>query len=304
MRTAVTRAPETGRPDSSTAVVGGRDLRKEEVIIEPNRPFRHYWLDLWRYRGLFFTLAWRDVAVRYKQTAAGVAWAVLQPLASMVIMTVVFSRVARLPSQGGAPYAVMVFVAMLPWQFFANSLAASSQSIVGNANLISKVYFPRLIIPASSIVVALVDFAVSAGILVVMIVWYHAWPTWRALAVPGLIVFAMIAAAGPGLIMTALSVRYRDVRFIVPFLIQFGLYASPVAYSSEVVRARIGERLFSIYALNPIVGVIDGFRWALLAGDTRLWWPGFAASVVIAGAVCAVGLVYFRGTEKTFADLV
>jgi lipopolysaccharide transport system permease protein len=280
------------------------ELREQETIIEANRPLRHYWIDLWRYRELFYILAWRDVAVRYKQTVAGVAWAVVQPLASMAIMTVIFGHVAGLPSLGGAPYPVMVFAAMLPWQFFANALSSSSQSIVGNANLISKVYFPRLIIPASSIVVALVDFAVSAGLLVVLMAWYHLWPTWRVVAIPGLLLLAIVSAAGPGLVMTALSVRYRDVRFIVPFVVQFGLYVSPVAYSSDAVRAKIGDHLFLLYSLNPVVGVIDGFRWAVLGGSAALWWPGFAASVGLACFVCVVGLVYFRRTEKMFADLV
>ena len=276
----------------------------DELIIEPGRSFRHYWHDLWRYRELFYILAWRDVAVRYKQTVAGAAWAVVQPLMSMVIMTVIFGKIAGLPSEGGAPYPIMVFAAMLPWQFFSNSLSSSSQSIVGNANLISKVYFPRLIIPTSSVVVSFIDFLVAGSVLLAMMLWFQFWPTWRVVTLPLFVVLAILAALGPGLIITALMVRYRDFRMVLPFIVQFGLYVSPVAYSSSVVREKFGETVFLLYSLNPMVGVIDGFRWALLGGASNLYWPGFLVSALLTVVLCAIGLRYFRSTERAFADLI
>ena len=276
----------------------------DELVIEPGRVFKNYWGDLWRYRELFFILSWRDVAVRYKQTVAGAAWALVQPFMSMVIMTVIFGKIAGLPSQGGAPYAIMVFAAMLPWQFFANALSSASNSVVGNANLISKVYFPRLIIPASSIVVSFVDFCVAGSIMAGLMVWFQFWPSWRVVTLPLFIALAILAALGPGLILTASMVRYRDFRFIIPFIVQFGLYVSPVAYSSAVVREKIGDGLFLLYSLNPMVGVIDGFRWALLGGESAIWWPGFLTSILLTVVLCIVGLRYFRSTERKFADLI
>jgi lipopolysaccharide transport system permease protein len=277
---------------------------QDELVIEPGRSFQNYWRDLWRYRELFYILAWRDVAVRYKQTVAGAAWALVQPLASMVVMTVIFGKIAGLPSEGGAPYALMVFAAMLPWQFFSNSLSSSSQSVVGNANLISKVYFPRLIVPASSVVVSFVDFLVACSILVGLMAWFQFWPTWRVVTLPVFVVLAIVAALGPGLILTALTVKYRDFRFIIPFIIQFGMWVSPVAYSSSVIRDKFGEKLFLLYSLNPMVGVIDGFRWALLGGESTLYWPGFLTSILLTSVFFIAGLLYFRKTERAFADVI
>lgn len=277
---------------------------EDELTIEPGRSFRNYWSDLWRYRELFYVLAWREVVVRYKQTVAGVAWAVVQPVMSMVIMAVIFGGVAGLPSEGDAPYAVMVFAAMLPWQFFSNSLTSASQGIISNSNLISKIYFPRLIIPGSYVVVSLVDFLVAGSILFPIMFWFQFWPTWRVLTLPLFVALAILAALGPGLFITAVIVRYRDLRFIIPFIIQFGLYVSPVAYSTSVIRAKFGETLFLLYSLNPMVGVIDGFRWALLGGDSALYWPGFLISIVLAAVFCVVGLLYFRKKERVFADLI
>ena len=277
---------------------------QEEIIIEPGLGFKNYWQDLWRYRELFYILAWRDVAVRYKQTVAGAAWALIQPFMSMVIMAVIFGKIAGLPSEGGAPYPIMVFAAMLPWQFFSNALSSASQSIVGNAQLISKVYFPRLIIPTSSIVVSFVDFLVSCLILVGLMVWFQFPPTWRLLALPCFVVLAILAALGPGLIITALMVRFRDFRFLVPFIVQFGLYVSPVAYSSSVIRDKLGEHLFLWYSLNPMVAVIDAFRWALLGGESTLYWPGFLLSLFVSVVLCLSGIKVFRSTERAFADLI
>ncbi len=264
----------------------------------------HYWADLWRYRELFAILAWRDVAVRYKQTVAGAAWAVLQPFLTMIIMTVVFGRVAALPTPGDAPYAILVFAGMLPWQFFASSVSSSSQSLVGNANLISKVYFPRMIVPISAVVVACVDFLISFAILGGLMVWYQFWPNPRLLLLPGFVILSFLAALGPGLMLTALSVRYRDFRFVIPFIVQFGLYASPVGYSTQLIRDRFGEVGMLIYSLNPMVGVIDGFRWAILGGVSSLYLPGLMISLSVVAVWLLAGIVYFRKTERTFADVV
>lgn len=279
-------------------------LATDDIVIEPGRAEKNYWRDLWQYRELFFILAWRDVAVRYKQTVAGAAWAIVQPVLSMIVMTVVFGHVAGLPSQAGAPYAVMVFAAMLPWQFFANALGSTSGSVVNNASLISKVYFPRMIIPASSIVVSLLDLLVASSILAGLMVWFQFWPSWRLLALPLFLVLAVVAALGPGLILTALTVRYRDFRFVIPFILHFGLYVSPVAYSTEVVRNKLGDELFLLYSANPMVGVIDGFRWAILGGETNLAWPGFPISVLLAVVLFLAGVWYFRKTERVFADVI
>lgn len=303
-----TLAPQTPEPASQAVV---RDERhdespglRDELVLEAGRASRHYWLDLWRYRDLFSILAWRDVSVRYKQTVLGVAWALIQPLLTMIIMTVVFGVVAKLPSEGGAPYAILVYAAMLPWQFFATSLSSASQSLIGNANLISKVYFPRLIIPASSVLTSFVDFLISFVILIGLMVWYQFVPSWRILTLPAFIGLAFLAAMGPGLLIAALNVKYRDFRYVIPFLIQFGLYASPVGFSSDVIRDRFGETVFAIYSINPMVGVIEGFRWAILGTDAAFHWPGFAISCVVVAAFLVIGVRYFRHTEKTFADLI
>jgi len=277
-----------------------------DLILEPGLADREYWRDLWRYRELFYILAWRDISVRYKQTVIGVAWALVQPLLTMLIMTVIFGMVAKLPSAGDAPYALMVFAAMLPWQFFSTALSAASQSLVGNAQLISKVYFPRMIIPAAAVITSFVDFLVSFLILVGMMVWYRDRfsPDWRILTLPLFMALAFLAAMGPGLWITAMNVKYRDFRYVIPFLVQFGLYASPVAYSSTVIRDRFGETAFAVYSLNPVVGVIDGFRWAILGGRGSIYWPGFLLSMMTTVAFLAIGIWYFRKTEKTFADVI
>lgn len=274
------------------------------ITLEAGRTERHYWKDLWRYRELFAILAWRDIAVRYKQTVVGAAWALIQPIMSMIIMTVIFGRLAGLPSEGNAPYSIMVFAAMLPWQFFANALTNSSQSLVGNANLISKIYFPRLIVPASSVVVACIDFLIAFVILLGMMVFYQFPPGWRFVTLPLFMAVAFVAALGPGLIITALNVKYRDFRVLVPFIVQFGMYISPVAYSSSLVREKFGDVVFMLYSLNPMVGVIDGFRWAIIGGDTTLYLPGFFTSIALALLFLWAGIWYFRKTEKTFADVI
>ena len=230
--------------------------------------------------------------------------AVLQPLLTMIVMTVIFGKVAKLPAPGSVPYAVMVFAAMLPWQFFSTSLSAASQSLVGSANLISKVYFPRMIIPTGAVITSFADFLISFTILVAMMVWYQFWPDWRILTLPLFIAIAFLAAIGPGLLITALNVKYRDFRYVIPFLVQFGLYISPVGFSSAVIRERFGDTLFTLYSVNPMVGVIDGFRWAILRGETTIYWPGFALSLGVVAAMLVVGVQYFRRTEKSFADVI
>lgn len=270
------------------------------LIIEPGLTEKHYWRDLWRYRELFLVLAWRDVAVRYKQTVIGLAWALIQPLATMIVFTIIFSKVANLPAEGAAPYALMVYAGLLPWQLFATSLTGASGSLIGNANLISKVYFPRLIVPTSAVVVAFVDFLVSFAILVCLMVWYQYMPRWQILTLPFFIVMAFLASLGPGLWITALNVKFRDFRYVIPFIVQFGLYVSPVGFSSTV----IPEQWRLLYSINPVVGVIDGFRWAILGGESNLYLPGFILSWVVIVFFLWLGIRQFRKMEKSFADLI
>jgi lipopolysaccharide transport system permease protein len=272
----------------------------DELVIEQGRIERQYWKDLWRYRQLFYFLAWRDILVRYKQTVIGVAWAVVRPLMTMVVFTVVFGRIAKLPSVGNAPYSVLVYAGMLPWQFFATSLTESSNSLIQNTNLVSKVYFPRLIVPAGSVITSFVDFLISFAILAMIMGGYRFWPDWRILSLPLFIALAFAAAIGTGLWLCALNVEYRDFRHIVPFIVQFGVYVSPVGFSSSVVP----ERWRLLYSLNPLVGVIDGFRWALLRGASPFYWPGALASVVVTAILCLTGTWYFRKMERTFADVI
>lgn len=275
-----------------------------DLWIEAGHTEKHYWRDIWRYRELLFILAWRDIAVRYKQTVAGVAWALLQPFMTMVIMTVIFEKLAGLQSVGNAPYAIMVAAGMLPWQFFANALTNASQSVVSNANMISKVYFPRIIVPSSSVFVSVADFLFSFLILVILMAWFAFWPSWRILTLPFFLLLAVVTAMGPGLLITALTVRYRDFRFLIPFIVQFGMYLSPVAYSSETVRTKFGETVFFFYSLNPLVGVIDGFRWAILGDAVTFLTPANMLSLLISLLLLVAGVAYFRKTERAFADII
>ncbi len=269
-----------------------------DLVIEPGRSEKNYWNDLWRYRELFYILSWRDIKVRYKQTVIGAAWSIIRPLLTTIIFTFVFSRVAKLQNPGDAPYALMVFAGMLPWQFFSNALSESSNSLVGNANLITKVYFPRMIIPASSVITSLVDFAISFLILLGMCIWYQYLPSWQIIFLPLFILFAFICAFGVGLYLTAVNVKYRDFRYIIPFIIQFGLYITPIGFSSSV----IPEQYRLLYSLNPMVGVIDGFRWCIL-GDP-MHWQSFFVSMGISILFLWIGVRYFRKMEKTFADSI
>jgi lipopolysaccharide transport system permease protein len=301
--------PATVTPDTPLAKAESpRDpdeARKDDfdIWLEAGRTEKHYWLDLWRYRELFVILAWRDIAVRYKQTIIGVAWSLLQPFLTMIIMTIVFGKLASLHSEGTAPYAIMVFSAMLPWQFFSNSLALSGQSLVGNANLVSKVYFPRLIVPASAVGVALADFVLSFLILGAMMIFYRFIPSWRILTLPVFVLLSMMISLGPGLFVTALNVKYRDFRFVLPFMIQFGLYVCPVGFSSSIIKEKFGEVAFLIYSLNPMVGVIDGFRWAII-DEASFSLPSFLISLTVASVLFVTGIWYFRKMERTFADII
>jgi lipopolysaccharide transport system permease protein len=272
----------------------------DTIVIEQGRHERNYWRDLWRYRELFRVLAWRDLAVRYKQTVIGVAWAIIRPLLTMIVFAIIFGRIAKLPSDGSAPYPLMVFAGMLPWTFFATSLSEASNSLVNNANLISKVYFPRLIVPTATVVVAFVDFLITFGLLIMLMAWYRFAPGWQMAVLPGFIALAFVTAMGPALWITALNVKYRDFRYVIPFIVQFGLYVSPVGFSTNAVPAQ--WRL--LYSLNPMVGVIDGFRWCILAGQARLYLPGLIISVLVAGFFLWFGVYRFRKTERTLADLI
>jgi lipopolysaccharide transport system permease protein len=275
-----------------------------DLWLEAGRTEKHYWLDLWRYRELFLILAWRDVMVRYKQTVVGITWSLLQPFLTMMIMTVIFGRMAGLHSDGDVPYSLMVLSGMLPWQFFANALSTSGQSLVNNANLVSKIYFPRLIVPASTAVVALVDFLFSILILAAMMVFYRFVPSWRIIFLPFFVCLAFLASLGPGLFVTALNVRYRDFRFVMPFVIQFGLYLCPVGFSSSIIREKLGETALLFYSLNPMVGLIDGFRWAILGGASSFYIPSFLISCSVIVAFLVGGIWYFRKMERSFADII
>lgn len=270
-----------------------------QLIIEAGRTERQYWKDLWRYRELFYFLAWRDILVRYKQTAIGVVWALLRPLLTMIVFTIVFGKLAKLPS-GGAPYPIMVFSAMLPWQFFATSFAEAGNSLIANANMISKVYFPRLVMPASAVIVSFVDFLISFSILLALMLWYGFVPSPKIFLLPLFILLAFSASAAGGIWIAALNVKYRDFRYIIPFVVQLGLYISPVGFNSSIVP----DKWRLLYSINPMVGVIDGFRWAILGGDYQLYLPGFFLSIVLVTIILATGIVHFRKTEKTFADII
>lgn len=279
-------------PDATTQ-------RPPVIVIEAGKQEQHYWRDLWRYRELFFFLAWRDVLVRYKQTAIGLAWAFLQPLVMLSILTAVRLILGGTPT-GGPPIALVILAGLIPWQFFSVALNGSSNSLVQNQNMLTKVYFPRLLVPTSAVAVALIDFLIALLILAGMMLWFQYTPTWRILLLPVLTAIVILAAMGAGLWFAALNVKYRDFRYVVPVLVQFGLYASPVMYETHL----IPERFRLIYSLNPMVGVIDGFRWAILGSESFVYLPGFIVSLVILCLLLVGGVLYFRRVERTFADVI
>ena len=269
------------------------------LVIEPGRTAKNYWHDLWRYRELMYFLAWRDMAVRYKQTAIGVAWALIRPALTMRVF-VAFRRMVGLPKEAEVPEAILVLAAVLPWQFFSTALTESSGSLIGNANLISKIYFPRLIIPFAAVITSLVDFLVTLGLLALLMLWYGFAPDWRIVALPLFVLLAFCLAVGLGLFLAALNVEYRDFRYVVPFIVQFGLFISPIAFTT----ANVPERWRTLYALNPLVGIIDGFRWSLLGGRTALDPQIVSLSVVVTISFLVLGVWYFRRMERSFADVI
>ncbi len=268
------------------------------LVIEPGMAAKHYWRDLWHYRELVYFLAWRDTVVRYKQTVIGVAWALIRPALTMLVF-VGFRRLVGLPS-GSVPDPILVFAAVLPWQFFSGGLSESSGSLIGNANLISKIYFPRLLIPFAAVATTLIDFAITLGLLLALMLWYRFMPGWQIAALPFFVLLTFGLALGFGLLFAALNVEYRDFRYIVPFIVQFGLFVSPIAFST----ADVPEKWRSLYALNPLVGIIDGFRWSLLGGRAALDVAAVGISIGVTAAVIVVGIWYFRRMESSFADLI
>jgi lipopolysaccharide transport system permease protein len=269
-------------------------------VIEPGSMARGFWSELWRYRELFFVLAWRDIAVRYKQTIMGLLWAIIRPLVTMVIFTVIFGKIAGLASASGVPYALLVFAGVLPWTLFSTALSDAANSVVGNPDLVRKVYFPRIIIPAATIVIGLADFLISLAILFGLMVFYRFVPGWQIVALPAFALMAALAALGPGLYFAAMTVKYRDFRILVPFALQFGLYISPVGFSS----ALIPETWRLLYSLNPMVGIVDGFRWSILGDASAFGWQSSLISVVVISLMLVLGIGQFRKLEAGFVDAI
>jgi len=276
-----------------------KEIKKNITIIQAGKYEKQYFIDLWKYKELFFFLSWRDILVRYKQTVVGVAWSIIRPVLTMIVFTIIFGKIANLPSDN-IPYPILVFVALLPWQFFANALQSGSNSLVGNAGMISKVYFPRMIVPASSIIVAFVDFSISFIILIILMFWYRFVPDWKVVTIPLFLILAILLSLGAGFLISSLNVKYRDFQYIVPFMVQFGLYISPVGFSSDV----IPQKWRVIYSLNPMVGIIDGFRWAFFGTHSSYLLLSIIFSVVIITILLFIGVWYFRKTERTFVDRI
>jgi lipopolysaccharide transport system permease protein len=274
------------------------DTPEPTLVLEAGRADLHYWRDLWRYRELLGFLAWRDIKVRYAQAILGAAWALFQPIVTTVMFTFVFGKLAGMPS-GDVPYPLLVMAGLLPWQLFSAAFSGASGSLVGNAHLVSKVYFPRLVVPLSALAVAIVDFFIVLALFAAVEAWFGVWPTWRILLLPLFILLALLIALGAGVWMTALTVKYRDFRFITPFLLQIGVFATPVGYRADNL-----PNWRELLALNPLTGVIDGFRWCLLPGNFTLNPALFGTSLLVAILLLATGLWYFRKTERTFADTI
>lgn len=280
--------------------VTDRTSSPNHVILEAGRADRQYWQDLWRYRELLLILAWRDVSVRYKQTTVGIAWAFIRPFLTTVVFTVVFGHIAKVQPDNNVPYALLVIGGLLPWTLFAAVLGDASNSVISNANLISKVYFPRLIVPLATVLVAVIDFAVSLSILAILMLWYGFMPGWQILLLPVFVLLALLASLGPAIWAAAIVVKFRDFRFVVPFVLQFGLYVSPVGFPSSVVP----EKWRILYNLNPMVGIIDGFRWCIVGGESPIYWPGFILSIAVMGFFLWLGIRTFRRIERGFADMI
>lgn len=268
------------------------------IVLEAGRTEANYWRDLWRYRELAGFLAWRDVKVRYKQAALGAGWAIIQPAIQTILLTFVFGKLAKMPD-GGVPYPLIVLCGFLPWQLFTGAFTGAGNSLVGNSHLISKVYFPRLIVPVAALAVALVDFGIVLALAVPIIAIFGPTPSWQLLALPAFVLLALMIALGAGLWITALTVRFRDFRFITPFILQIGVFVTPVGYRTDFL-----PNWRDLLALNPLAGVVDGMRWCLLAGKTQLYVPGLALSVLTAVLLLITGLWYFRRVERQFADII
>jgi lipopolysaccharide transport system permease protein len=274
------------------------------IVIEAGKTEQGYWADLWRFRELLVFLSWRDILVRYKQTVIGVLWAVIRPLLTMIVFTFIFGRLANIRSDG-LPYPVMVLAGMLPWMFFSSSMTEASNSLITNANMLSKIYFPRLIVPASAVVVTFVDFLISLAIMAVLMAWYRVLPGWEIVTLPFFSLLALLASLGISLWLSALNVQYRDFRYVIPFIVQFGLYVTPVGFPSELVRQKFGEVAYRLYSINPMVGVINGFRWSIGGRENiPIDWESVWISIAVMAVVTVSGLRYFRATEETFADII
>ncbi len=272
--------------------------KKQIIEVIAGKTEKHYWLDLWKYRELFLFLSWRDILVRYKQTVIGLAWSIIRPLLTLIIFTLVFGKLAKLPSEG-IPYTIMVFAGLLPWSFFSNSFSESANSLISNSNLISKIYFPRIIIPISSTIVCLIDFSINLIILFSLMIFYNFFPGYKLLFLPLYLFLIFFLSTGIGLFIASLNVKFRDFRYIVPFIIQIGLYISPVGYSSII----IPEKFRVLFSMNPMVGIIDGFRWSI-TGKTKIYLPSLYISIIFSILVLLFGIYYFRKTEKSFADII
>jgi len=270
-----------------------------DLVIEESRSSKNYWNDIWKYRELFFFLAWRDILVRYKQTVIGLAWSLLRPFLTMLVFTFIFGRLAKFPS-GGIPYPIFVYVAMLPWQFFSTSFTDASNSLIGNANMLTKIYFPRVIIPTSTVIVNLVDFLLSFVLLIGLMIWFHFPAAWTIVTLPLFLIQSLLISLGAGFYVAAVNVKYRDFKYIVPFVVQIGLYISPVGFGSGIA----GEKWRLLYSLNPMVGVIDGFRWAISGDSNQIYLPGYYLSLGMTLLLTVLGLWYFRKTERSFADII
>lgn len=276
-----------------------KDNEQFDIIIKPETSFKNYFSDIWQYKDLFYILTWRDIKVRYKQTVIGILWSILRPLITMLVFTIVFSWIAKMPSEADVPYPILVFAAMIPWQFFANAISESSNSLISSGQLITKVYFPRIIIPASSTITSFIDLILSLIILFLLMLYYQYFPSWQIFFLPLALVQVFILAFGMGLILTTLNIKYRDFRYVVPFILQLGLYISPVGFSSNV----IPEKWQYFYALNPMVGTIEGFRWCLL-GTNNLNINILIMTITVSVALFFIGFNYFRKMERNFADLI
>ena len=274
-------------------------IKQHLIIIEAKKKQKNYWKDLLAYRELFLFLAWRDVKVRYKQTVLGVAWGVIRPLITLLVFSFVFGTMAGLPSNG-IPYPLLVCAGILPWNFFSTAFSEAGASLISNSNLMTKIYFPRLIIPSSTVLVSLLDFLIALGLMLLLMIYYGFSLSLNILLLPLLLILVLICSLGAGFWIAALNVKYRDFRYVIPFIVQIGLYISPVGFKSEIVP----EKWRLLYYLNPMAGIIDSFRWCLLGNIHPFYVKGFVLSIIMSFFLLAAGIIYFRKTERSFADVI